>query len=522
MVALGSTSLNSVNCSLAPDCQSLNREECFSTTHSCGRCVDGFIGEDGDGNSQCYSAASNALEPADCLSDSDCVPFTQYCADDGVCAFQEKSCPLDCSGQGECRKEDLSSGEIIGTCLINDVTCAPVCVCSAGFSGSGCAATDDELRQRQSTRAKMIAALRNASQFDDESTDNVLDLVQLISELAMFRTELTFSSCSKLLDMIARVYGLADELSLAFEDLAALYAVTDVCVQVAESEQGDGAMMTQMGAVDDYLDIVRRNIVVGESVVEYIQRMSRASTKIEGSLDGVSVGIPLSESEVALGLISSRIVVNSSTTETVGSTVSITATESPSRLYGNGTAFYANPVRIALTKKEGSPSQTAVVTIVLQNREEHAHGEVVVTEANYTTICTEDDFSWHNYTCPAGGTVSHKCSGGSGTMNSYCPPVTIVPTCRVIVDGADVANSNCVVVDFNTTSTTCECTVPLEQRRRSLSEEQSTYETSGGLEVVSMATYSFDEFKGTIIDVEDIKAADLKKAILVVCMFAIM
>jgi len=52
--ALGS--LNSVDCSTAPDCAALGRNLCTYTANTCGSCINGFYGVSGDSNTRCFAS----------------------------------------------------------------------------------------------------------------------------------------------------------------------------------------------------------------------------------------------------------------------------------------------------------------------------------------------------------------------------------------------------------------------------------------------------------------------------------
>jgi hypothetical protein len=43
-VNIVASSINTANCTLAPDCMSLNRTLCSAVSHTCGPCLHGFIG----------------------------------------------------------------------------------------------------------------------------------------------------------------------------------------------------------------------------------------------------------------------------------------------------------------------------------------------------------------------------------------------------------------------------------------------------------------------------------------------
>jgi len=55
VISTATSALNAVNCRYAPNCTSLNRVACARVEHTCGSCISGFIGSDGDGNDVCYS-----------------------------------------------------------------------------------------------------------------------------------------------------------------------------------------------------------------------------------------------------------------------------------------------------------------------------------------------------------------------------------------------------------------------------------------------------------------------------------
>jgi len=56
------------NCSNTPDCESLNRAKCLDTTHTCGKCLEGFAGIDEDQNTLCTSFSSTFDNKATCAT----------------------------------------------------------------------------------------------------------------------------------------------------------------------------------------------------------------------------------------------------------------------------------------------------------------------------------------------------------------------------------------------------------------------------------------------------------------------
>ena len=53
LVSVGSSILNTVNCSLAPVCAQLNRAACSAVAHTCGACLPNYVGDTMDSNELC-------------------------------------------------------------------------------------------------------------------------------------------------------------------------------------------------------------------------------------------------------------------------------------------------------------------------------------------------------------------------------------------------------------------------------------------------------------------------------------
>ena len=141
-------SLNSVNCSSAPNCALLNRIACSTQAHTCGVCLDEFIGVSGQANSACKSPADLRLTGASCSFDTDCA--SQKCSK-GKCSLAGKLCPANCTSHGECVYTD-SNGHSIDFCDVNSLFCQAKCSCHQDWFGSDCSLGKAELKQRTSLR----------------------------------------------------------------------------------------------------------------------------------------------------------------------------------------------------------------------------------------------------------------------------------------------------------------------------------------------------------------------------------
>jgi hypothetical protein len=389
----------------------------------------------------------------------------------------------------------------------------------------------------------MIETLKNSSQFYDNSEDLVQELVILLAEVASVEIELTESSCDKLEVMIESALSMAKDLSMDYGTLVDIYNVVDVCASVKEREQeiirgGNGRRRLVstvsevkedqvsgspfLRLINEYLDLVKTNMVVGQDSVSFIQKMSRSATIVNDAKEGAVVTIPLTDTEEATGIFATVVTMNASDADELA----ISVVQSLSRMYGNGSQFNTDPVQVKVSRiGRSSNSALGPVRLIMRNVQSPEYGVFNVSNHTIQTDCVDGDKSWYNYSCPLGGRVAHKCTGVEGRVRTQCPPTHVEPSCRLIIAGEDISSDLCTVVAVNSSTTTCECYFPDEIRRvRRLVDEsaEDTVESSGGVEVVSMAVYSYGEFVETINESDNITAKDLKSAILVIAMFVVL
>jgi hypothetical protein len=234
IVAASTSSMNAVNCSLAPNCTALNREECSATAHTCGECIDGYLGDSGDSNAMCFDASrlrssGQQSKNITCATNADCtVPF-QQCAAGGACMYPSRECPLDCSGHGYCLFEKSASGEAVATCRVNDVSCKAVCDCDGGFFGDGCQSSQSEIESKRQSRLDMFVAINNTIKYAEVTEENTEDLVSLLAQLTATPQELSVESCGYVESLVQYVLRSAVELTLSYEGtIACLYIVLSI------------------------------------------------------------------------------------------------------------------------------------------------------------------------------------------------------------------------------------------------------------------------------------------------------
>lgn len=84
---VASSTLNAANCTAAPDCEALNRDECGANglreENTCGECLSGTVGVLGPHNSLCVNEA--ALDPS-------CSDGIEVCCDSNIPSTGVRGC----------------------------------------------------------------------------------------------------------------------------------------------------------------------------------------------------------------------------------------------------------------------------------------------------------------------------------------------------------------------------------------------------------------------------------------------
>ena len=155
-------SVNQVNCTDAPNCNSLNRTSCSTVAHTCGPCKEGYLGAVGAANSPCESSSFLRGDGGTCIRDDECV--SSSCLS-GTCTVAPKECPANCTGaqHGSCISLDWN-GARIPFCSANSDFCQVKCVCRSGWFGSDCSMDEDAYSKSVELRAQMCVSYFEAMQ----------------------------------------------------------------------------------------------------------------------------------------------------------------------------------------------------------------------------------------------------------------------------------------------------------------------------------------------------------------------
>ena len=181
-----SASITASNCTLAPNCTALGREQCKTTSHTCGSCLSNFVGVLGDSNVPCHRQVLKSAP-----NYNNCTSCTFGTCINGVCTIRHKSClgswttgnttGSSCSGHGFCQYVNLVDNSILNECLVTDTGCEAQCVCVSEYGGIDCSKTVSELNDLKNIRRRICLALQNLTAIQDASSE------LLLSESAVFR-----------------------------------------------------------------------------------------------------------------------------------------------------------------------------------------------------------------------------------------------------------------------------------------------------------------------------------------------
>ena len=138
-----SDDIHVVNCSISPDCLSLSRQDCSNIDHTCGPCLHGTDGDDGDANTLCVNRTASEEGAVQCLDDADC-PASWIC-NINLCEALFKTCSATCMQNGECLYFNKTVANYTNECYLSDASCSAVCECDSGYYGNECNIDDTEL-----------------------------------------------------------------------------------------------------------------------------------------------------------------------------------------------------------------------------------------------------------------------------------------------------------------------------------------------------------------------------------------
>ena len=501
VVSTVTTLINKVNCSGAPDCDIRKREACATVTGTCGMCMDGFVGEEGEANSYCVE---DSVENGRLRSSND---IFEVCDSEGVCSVPEKSCPSDCSGNGNCEFVSyFNESDILESCTLIEA-CLARCACNEGFFGIACESSEEEFTALQQTRHQIVEAVKAISLMDDATADTLNSWLLSLANICSNPVGLLDDTKVLISTMAKEFLYAASDLGLPYEDIASISTTLDLVLSAVSS--GDSAPVELL---DAYSAFIANDMVEGQSGVVVTNLWYRLATyAVESGVD-VTYATPQTVLELA-GNHDSQSVFVPSSSDAVSYKLSLVEVLLPR---ANSSSFLSSPLGLRFDKLPCNATAVGAncsVLITLQNwsplrypYRESVANESASLEVEYVCASQVENIS---LACPGGYNITVECNGTAGQIRQACPQESYTYGCQSI--GRDA--SSCELVSLTKTNITCKCYLNSEDRRLQEQESTTSDDSSISVDFTSAGESILTDFTATWRSVDDIGVSDIKNSI---------
>jgi hypothetical protein len=538
--AIASATLNYVNCSSAPNCSALNRNQCSSTANTCGSCAsDSFTGDEGDSNEACISwsdfesllAVTSSEVEQSCASNADCASLPWHSCQSGVCVLNDKTCLGGCSGHGSCLFVQTDSGAPLTSCKVGQVGCNAVCECNAGWYEESCAVDDAGWTAATAVRFEIVSSLSALTSMEDATEDSVSGWSGALVAATQNSFELSSESVTSAQSLASLILQNALVLDL---DHTAISGVLSTLNSLASAQVSNRRRrrLTNGGAATDtaqitntelilqqFSQLVATGMLAGQGAVSNTQSQFRMITQAIAASHNASITTPLSAEEVLAGMVAPSISFQIDP-QSSSSLLKVSSVLMNAGLYSNSD-FQSNPLQIHFNSdmpcvsKDGSASCGIDVDVVLQNNSPLDVSDR--TPEPYFSVCRFDDYSVHQYQCPDNFVLNASCNGTAQILSSRCPYTQPHSVCNSLV-GSDTVYSGCVAVAYTATNTTCRCPIrgpAFGASRRLIATtdddgNSSSALSSGSANFVSMLSFLAKDFTTTILSADSLSVSSVK------------
>jgi hypothetical protein len=468
------SSLNSVNCTVPVDCYSINRESCSETDRTCGVCLAEYpLGESGDSNIPCRAITVRRRlienEGSICTNNDECL--SAYCNTNGICSYQAKLCSNDCSNNGDCNAYDYYNHAIeVDSCLSNDSYCRVECNCNDNWYGDDCSQNEVDFNSALSLRESLCVAVYDTVAIQDVTIDVVLSRATSIADIILYTTELTsyaLSNCTSALvqtiDSYPEISGSSSTASLCLTALSRVVEKKSNFITQSLIDDVSNSMLSLSYGIQS-------NLAIGEDV--YV--LNEPNVRLGTSLVDVSVmsstlfSTPLTLAE-EFDLEIPTLITFPNYTSRTSTSVAVSLfkfNNNPMNLLSDSiiVGLQLNDYTIDESTRRLSTGDSFILetqVVLLNNypidyyKENYMNGSVVCDRLG----------SYLKYiTCPSGFVMEFDCTDPYSyerTYDYYCPYVTSIPKCTIFDGNSFIVDSNCEVIDYNSSLTICDCSIDL-------------------------------------------------------------
>ena len=275
LIGAVTSTMNSVNCSVPVECDSINRQVCSFTARTCGPCLSGYIGVYGDSNSPCGLASSLKQIGERCSSDSSCI--SNLCSA-GVCSLAQKSCPNDCAGNGKCLYFDANN-LATAFCAATDSFCKATCSCDSGFFGMDCSLSPSALAAAMQTRQTLCVGLFRTLGIQDVSSDVITSRASSISSILLDITQITDAALGNCTAALVQTIN-------SYPAVAGAGTTAGLCAQALSNvlEKGAGLPKELLAGVSSALTALTAGVQSNMAIGQQPLTMNTQNARVAASL----------------------------------------------------------------------------------------------------------------------------------------------------------------------------------------------------------------------------------------------
>jgi hypothetical protein len=532
VISVVASSVNAVNCSMAPNCTALNRFSCFSTPHTCSGCLtSAYVGEDGDSNGACV-LASEAVALLSrsygfCVADADCGAWSTCSQEINTCQARSKSCPGNCSFAGQCIFVSDDTGELLTSCPVASTSCSAECICGEGAFGSDCSQDAEEFSARQSTTSGLLEGLSEVHSLETLDDKSAVYWTNALASLTATSALLTDASISTAQNISAAIFAgvISGQIALGESTMDTIGGVlNNVMVSSVFSNSrrrrrlGTASFLSAEALIDYLSQSVTSQMVSGQTQQTFIQPNYRLTASILSS-PNVSFSMPRSTLESLSS--GSDVAAAKLTGASTGSSVALASVPTYLTQLPAGLNTTANSFRLTAGSASSGCVGAPSITFTFVHHETEQFG-VNASNVTFISKCVNGQASPSSVSCPQGISVVVACHDArKHTVITVCPKLRRSPSCGLFFDGyASQDNSSCKVVNYTSTTTTCQCNMCHTGVARG--RRLSTGDT-GNVNVVALSTSSFTELASVMASASTFDSlAAVKASLLIIVTFVVM
>jgi hypothetical protein len=492
VVALVSTLVNKVDCTVAPDCNGLGRANCSAISGTCGECLSGYVGDTAPSNDKCVFVGGNARRAS--------VELFEECDINGYCGIASKNCPSDCSGNGKCIFASARNSNVTyANCTLVDLHCVAKCVCDEYFAGLACESTIADFNVMRETRSKLVQAIRNISLFDDATHESLTSWLQGLSDVCNSAEGLDDNTKSLISELAIEFMSAAESLGLPYEDISSVSKTLDLVL----SSVGSGKSGAPADLLDAYAAFISTDMMEGQNSVVVTSSAYRLATYALDGLSNVTCETPQSALELTLGRSPQSVVVPGKNAVSPGYKFSMIELLV---LTLDSHTFLSPPLGLRFGSEPCSGNDVNESCYILVTLQHFASEKQTISNTSLEReIYVECTMKIENITssCPGGHDLTVLCNGTAGIFSQRCPIRSTSHVCQSI--GRDM--SECTVHSFTSTNITCECSIPSLLLTRKLQEDSDNSEVS--VDFASAGMSILNEFTATWVSADGLSLAQV-------------